>query len=102
MPRARNCSTQAPTESAIAVYEQLEARFPYGRHAQQAQLDHRLPHIIACMRAKPRSPDCDRFIRLHPNHPNVDYAYFLKGLGLRERQERRVVLVPAAAAAVRS
>ena len=23
---------------------------------------------------------CDRFIRLHPNHPNVDYAYYLKGL----------------------
>ena len=23
---------------------------------------------------------CDRFIKLHPNHPNVDYAYYLKGV----------------------
>jgi outer membrane protein assembly factor BamD len=23
---------------------------------------------------------CDRFIKLHPNHPSVDYAYYLKGL----------------------
>jgi outer membrane protein assembly factor BamD len=23
---------------------------------------------------------CDRFIKLHPNHPNVDYIYYLKGL----------------------
>ena len=22
----------------------------------------------------------DRFIKLYPNHPNVDYAYYLKGL----------------------
>ena len=22
----------------------------------------------------------DRFIKLHPQHPNVDYAYYLKGL----------------------
>ena len=24
---------------------------------------------------------CDRFIRTYPNHPNVDYAYYLKGRG---------------------
>lgn len=23
---------------------------------------------------------CDRFIKLHPNHPAVDYVYYLKGL----------------------
>ena len=23
---------------------------------------------------------CDRFIKLHPTHPAVDYAYYLKGL----------------------
>ncbi|MBO3717123.1 MAG: outer membrane protein assembly factor BamD, partial [Candidatus Accumulibacter sp.] len=23
---------------------------------------------------------CDRFIKLHPNHPNVDYVYYLRGL----------------------
>ena len=29
----------------------------------------------------------DRFIRLHPQHPNVDYAYYLKGLAAYEKDE---------------
>ncbi len=29
---------------------------------------------------KPCAAAADRFIRLHPQHPNVDYAYYLKGL----------------------
>ena len=35
---------------------------------------------IAPARRPRRSPQCDRFIRTYPNHPNVDYAYYLKGL----------------------
>ncbi|MDP5241407.1 outer membrane protein assembly factor BamD [Uliginosibacterium sp. 31-16] len=66
-------------ESAIATYEQLEARFPYGRHAQQAQLDTAYAHY-RLKENEATIADCDRFIRTHPNHPNVDYAYYLKGL----------------------
>lgn len=66
-------------EKAIKYYETLEARYPYGRYAQQAQLE------IAYAYYKSREPAsalaaCDRFIKLHPNHPHVDYAYYLKGL----------------------
>ncbi|MEJ5210036.1 MAG: outer membrane protein assembly factor BamD [Burkholderiales bacterium] len=66
-------------EKAIKYYETLEARYPYGRYAQQAQLE------IAYAYYKDREPAsalaaCDRFIKLHPNHPHVDYAYYLKGL----------------------
>jgi len=66
-------------ERAIKLYETLEARFPYGRFAQQAQLEiayayYRDNEPISAIAA------CDRFIKLHPNHPNVDYAYYLKGL----------------------
>lgn len=66
-------------ERAIKLYETLEARYPYGRYAQQAQLE------IAYAYYKDQEPisaiaACDRFIKLHPNHPNVDYAYYLKGL----------------------
>lgn len=65
--------------AAIKLYEKLEARFPYGRYAQQAQLE------VAYAHYKEREPAlsiaaADRFIKLHPNHPNVDYAYYLKGL----------------------
>jgi len=66
-------------EQAIKYYEKLEARFPYGRYAQQAQLE------IAYAYYKDNEPAqavtaAGRFIKLHPNHPSVDYAYYLKGL----------------------
>jgi len=66
-------------ESAITAYEQLEARFPYGRQAQQGQLDTAYAHY-RLRDTESTVADCDRFIRLHPNHPNVDYAYYLKAL----------------------
>jgi outer membrane protein assembly factor BamD len=65
--------------NAIKYLEKLEARFPYGRYAQQAQID------LAYVYFKDNEPAsaiaaCDRFIKLHPNHPSVDYIYYLKGL----------------------
>ena len=66
-------------EKAIKLYEKLEARFPYGRFAQQAQLEiayayYKDKEMASAMTA------AERFIKLHPNHPNVDYAYYLRGL----------------------
>ncbi len=66
-------------ETAIDYYQKLESRFPFGRLAQQAQLD------IAYAYYKFDEPASaiaatDRFIKLHPRHPNVDYAHYLKGL----------------------
>ncbi len=66
-------------ETGIKYFETLEARYPYGRYAEQAQLE------IAYANYKYEEPAlaiaaADRFIRLHPTHPNVDYAYYLKGL----------------------
>jgi len=64
---------------AVILYEKLEARFPYGKYAQRAQLE------IAFAYYKDNEPEtailaAERFIKLHPNHPNVDYAYYLRGL----------------------
>ncbi|MDR2207412.1 MAG: outer membrane protein assembly factor BamD [Azoarcus sp.] len=66
-------------DQAIKLLEKLEARYPYGRYAQQAQLD------IAYAYYKSGEPElailaANRFIKLHPNHSDVDYAYYLKGL----------------------
>ena len=76
---AKDNLNEGEYEKAIKLYETLEARYPYGRYAQQAQLE------IAYAYYKDEEPisaiaACDRFIKLHPNHPNVDYAYYLKGL----------------------
>jgi len=64
---------------AIKYFEKLEARFPYGRFAQQAQLEVAYCHFKEGDRALAVAA-ADRFIKLYPNHPNVDYAYYLKGL----------------------
>jgi outer membrane protein assembly factor BamD len=64
---------------AIKYFEKLEARFPYGRFAQQAQLETAYCYFKDSERASAVAA-ADRFIKLYPNHPNVDYAYYLKGL----------------------
>lgn len=65
--------------NAIKYFEKLESRYPYGRYAQQAQIE------IAYAYWKSQEPAqalaaCDRFIKLHPNHERLDYVYYLKGL----------------------
>ena len=71
---------------AIKLYETLEGRFPYGRYAQQAILEGAFANYRAGEFATAVAA-CDRFIRTYPNHPNVDYAYYLKGLvNFREDQ----------------
>ncbi len=66
-------------DKAIKLLEKLEARYPYGRYAQQAQLDVAYAYWKNFERA-PAIAACDRFIKLYPGHANVDYAYYLKGL----------------------
>src|SRR6185295_10966028 len=66
-------------KKAIGYYEKLESRYPYGRYAQQAQLE------LGYAYYKDKEPAsalaaADRFIKLHPDNPSVDYAYYLKGL----------------------
>ena len=66
-------------ETAIKYYEGLEARYPFGRYAMQSQLD------VAYAHYKNGDPEsaiaaANRFIKLHPRNPYVDYAYYLKGI----------------------
>ena len=76
---AKQAMSDNAYDKAIKYFEKLESRYPYGRFAQQAQID------IAYSYWKSNEPvsavaACDRFIKLHPNHPNVDYVYYLRGL----------------------
>ncbi len=76
---AKNELSEGNYERAIQLFERLEARYPYGPYAQQAQLE------VAYAYYKDNEPAsaiaaADRFIKLYPNHPHVDYAYYLKGL----------------------
>jgi outer membrane protein assembly factor BamD len=76
---AKDAMSEGAYDKAIKYYEKLEARFPYGRYAQQAQLEVAYAYYRQ-FEAASAIAACDRFIRLHPNHPSVDYAYYLKGL----------------------
>ena len=65
--------------NAIKTYETLQSRFPYGQYAQQSMLE------MAYAYYRTGEPDpaistADRFIKQFPNHPHIDYAYYVKGL----------------------
>ncbi len=76
---AKTAMSDGAYDKAIKYFEKLEARYPYGRFAQQAQLEIAYAHYKQGEKEQALAA-CERFIRLHPNHPNVDYVYYLKGL----------------------
>lgn len=66
-------------ERAITGYQSLETQYPFGDYTEQAQLsliyaNYRAKELPAALAA------ADRFIRLHPRHPHVDYAYYMRGI----------------------
>jgi outer membrane protein assembly factor BamD len=66
-------------EASIKIYEALESKFPFGRFAQQAQLEVAYANYKQGETASALSA-VDKFIKLHPNHANLDYALYLKAL----------------------
>jgi len=76
---AREAANAGDYERAIGLYESLEARYPLGRFAQQAQLE------TAYAYYKFDEPDSaldaiDRFLRMNPSSEDADYALYLRGL----------------------
>lgn len=64
---------------AVNKLKTLESRYPFGRYAEQSQLELIYAYHKNAEPEAARSA-ADRFIRLHPQHPNVDYAYYLRGM----------------------
>lgn len=76
---AKDELTSGNYDQAIKYYESLEARYPYGAYSQQAQIESAYAYFKQGEAASAVAA-IDRFLKLHPNHPNADYAYYLKGL----------------------
>src|SRR5689334_3574917 len=81
---ARKDMRTSDYSSAIKLYEQLEARYPFSNPARQTHIDLMYAYY------KNREPEsavdqADQFIRENPAHPRVDYAYYIKGLVWFER-----------------
>ena len=64
---------------AVKSLQLLESRYPFGKYAEQAQLELIYAHYNA-FEHEAAVEAADRFIRLHPQHPSVDYAFYMKGL----------------------
>ena len=64
---------------AIESLQKIETQYPFGKYAEQAQVE-----LIYCQDMNgddiAAHAASERFIRLHPRHPNIDYAYFMKGM----------------------
>ena len=65
--------------AALKLLEKLESRYPFGRFAQQAQIDIAYVHYKEGERVLALAA-VDRFIKLHPNHGSMDYVFYLRGL----------------------
>lgn len=64
---------------AVATFQALESRFPFGQYASQAQLELIYAHFRSGNLEAARAA-ADRFMQLHPDHPSIDYAYYMKGV----------------------
>ena len=76
---AKDAMNNKDWQRAIRYLEKLEARYPYGRFAQQAQLEIAYANWKDGERASGVAA-VERFIKMYPNHQNADYAWYLKGL----------------------
>lgn len=66
-------------EAAVKKFEKLQSRYPYGRYAQQAQMETAYAYYKQGEPA-PALSAVERFIKQYPNNAHVDYMYYLKGL----------------------
>ena len=76
---ARDEMTGHHYERAIELFGKLESGYPFGAYAQQAQMELAYAYYKSNDQAQALAA-AERFIKLHPNHANVDYMYYLRGL----------------------
>jgi outer membrane protein assembly factor BamD len=66
-------------KTAITRLQTLEARFPFNVYGTQAEMDLIYANYMDS-NYDAAEDAADRFIREHPRHPDVDYAYYMKGI----------------------
>ena len=76
----------ADIPQAVVLFEMLEARFPFSTYAQQSILDLAFAYYDFGQKDDAIA-ECDRFIDLYPNHPNLDYAYYLRAISNLEKEQ---------------
>mgnify|MGYP000303601115 CR=1 FL=1 len=75
---------------AIESLEAIETRYPFGKYAEQAQVELIYAYFMNSETEAAHAAS-EKFIRLNPRHPNIDYAYFMKGLSSYTRDREFIV-----------
>lgn len=83
---ARDNLNEGNWETARDYYQKLEARYPYGRYSQQAQVETAYSYF---KEGEPQQAIavCDRFLRQYPEHPLSPYALYIKGIATLDEDE---------------
>ncbi|MCP5143817.1 MAG: outer membrane protein assembly factor BamD [Gammaproteobacteria bacterium] len=66
-------------DGAVRYFEFLQQRYPFGVYAQQAQLELAYSYYKNSEHETALA-SLERFMKLYPTNPNMDYAYFLRGV----------------------
>lgn len=66
-------------EKAVKAFEKLQSRYPYGRYAQQAQMEIAYAYYKQGEPA-PALSAIDRFAKQYPNNTHIDYMLYLRGV----------------------
>lgn len=77
--RGNEAINEGDWDIAIKEYEKLRSIYPYGEWSEQASLElayayFRSNEHLSAVR------ELDEFIRMHPRHPRLPYAMYLKGI----------------------
>lgn len=83
---ARDNLNEGNWQTARDYYQKLEARYPYGRYAQQAQVESAYSYF---KEGEPQQAiqTCDRFLRQYPEHPLSPYAMYIKGIATLDEDD---------------
>lgn len=76
---AKNSLNNKMYNRAITILSGLESRYPFGPLTRQIQLDLMFAYYKSGQFAQ-ALPAIDRFVKLNPNHPQLDYVFYLRGL----------------------
>ena len=76
---AQEADNNSEYSKAIKLYGEVERQHPYSDFATQAQM-RQAEAAYENLKYDDAIVALDRFIELHPGHPNVDHAFYLKAM----------------------
>ncbi len=83
---ARKAQSSGEHETAIKYFSELEIYYPFSPYSQLAPIETGYAHY-KLKQFDTSVKEVERFINTYPNHENIDYAYYLKGLARSEQAQ---------------